>query len=162
MILAAFLLQVHRFAKERSDVMGWTGIPKHFDSASEKKQYLDSLFGDGIKVLISRMVSNEYYAAIQLADGTVTAEVIKTASRSAEFLYKAVSEDCGPIWTKCPQMILEILSPTENQWALKWRQDCADYNEAQRIKRRKYKKTAREKKKNERAQLKAAIAAALV
>lgn len=141
--------------------MGWTGIPKHFDSASEKKHYLDGLFEDGIKVILSRMVSNEYYAAIQLTDGTVTAYVVKTASRSAEFLYKGVSEDCGPVWTKCPQMILEILSPTENQWALKWRKECADYNEAQRIKRRKYEKIARDKKKNEKAQLKAAIAAAL-
>ena len=141
--------------------MGWTGIPKHFDSASEKKQYLDGLFGDGIKVLLSRMVSNEYYAAIQLDDGTVTAYVVKTASRSAEFLYKGVSEDCGPVWTKCPKMILDVLSPTESQWALEWRKKCAEYNEAQKIQRRKYKKTAREKKKNEKAQLKAAITAAL-
>jgi len=40
------------------------------------------------------------------------------------FSYKNMSEDMGPAQSECPESILDLLSPTESDWANEWRERC--------------------------------------
>jgi len=40
------------------------------------------------------------------------------------FGYKDMDEGMGPYDTKCPAAILDLLTPTTNEYALKWREAC--------------------------------------
>ena len=40
------------------------------------------------------------------------------------FSYKDMSEDMGPLYSDCPESILNLLTPTDNKRALAWRQKC--------------------------------------
>lgn len=40
------------------------------------------------------------------------------------FGYKDMPEDMGPIAHNCPERILNLLTPTDNEYALEWRRKC--------------------------------------
>ncbi|NSW83918.1 MAG: hypothetical protein HPY90_11735 [Syntrophothermus sp.] len=40
------------------------------------------------------------------------------------FGYKDMAEEMGPYFYNCPERILELLTPTDDEWALKWRETC--------------------------------------
>lgn len=40
------------------------------------------------------------------------------------FGYKDMDETMGPCESKCPKTILEMLTPTDSQWAKEWRERC--------------------------------------
>ena len=40
------------------------------------------------------------------------------------FGYKDMDETMGPCYYNCPEKILRILSPTTNEYAIKWRKKC--------------------------------------
>jgi len=40
------------------------------------------------------------------------------------FGYKDMDEGCGPCECDCPEKILKLLTPTTNEYALKWREAC--------------------------------------
>ena len=40
------------------------------------------------------------------------------------FAYKDMDESYGPCQCDCPKGILDLLSPTENEYALQWRKAC--------------------------------------
>jgi len=42
------------------------------------------------------------------------------------FLVSAIAEDEGPYASFCPQRILDVLSPTDNELALDWRERCME------------------------------------
>lgn len=42
------------------------------------------------------------------------------------FSYKDMDESMGPCECDCPLSILNMLSPTEDEWALAWRQRCRE------------------------------------
>jgi len=48
------------------------------------------------------------------------------------FGYKDMEESEGPCYYNCPERILKLLTPTTNEFALKWREKCWE-----RIKQRK-------------------------
>ena len=93
----------------------------------------------------SSMVGNVYYAAIR-AIGTynykektvmaipkeyqyVFAVVFLTSTNAKDvynFGYKDMDETCGPCEADCPKSILELLTPTDSEWANQWRQRCYD------------------------------------
>lgn len=87
-------------------------------------------------VLKSAMVGSTYYAAVRFttfdADENakidlVYASVIRTSSNRKDhcnFGYKAMHEDMGPHQCKCPKSILDLLTPTNNEFALAWRENC--------------------------------------
>lgn len=50
------------------------------------------------------------------------------------FGYKDIGEDCGPYECFCPNSILDKLSPTENEYALKWREECRKQNAKSKVK----------------------------
>lgn len=45
------------------------------------------------------------------------------------FWYKPMDETMGPYYWDCPKRILDLLSPTDNEVALNWRQSCRDKRE---------------------------------
>jgi hypothetical protein len=85
------------------------------------------------RVLKSAMVGTTYYAAIEYTieetgERKVFAAVALTeASRDGGWGYKDMDETVGPYETRCPASILDLLSPTDNQYALEWRQRCREY-----------------------------------
>ena len=119
------------------------------------KAECDSLIEDEngmFKVLRSSLVGSTYYAAVQkqksLSDYNEetkryeTVEIIPERERETfavvfltsvdnkryyNFCYKDMDESCGPCECKCPIVILNLLTPTTNKFALAWRQRCRDY-----------------------------------
>lgn len=51
-------------------------------------------------------------------------------SSRGEFGYKDMDEGMGPCESKCPARILDLLTPTDSEWANAWRQRCREYNAA--------------------------------
>jgi len=45
------------------------------------------------------------------------------------FGYKDMEESMGPYCYNCPERILDLLTPTSNELALKWRKKCSDRTE---------------------------------
>jgi hypothetical protein len=108
------------------------------------KAYLDAQFtyerpqedgsSRGLKVLASACPGNRvYYAATQvIADGKpgeVFAIVclVRWNPRDKEgyiFGYKDMEESMGPCEAECPARILDLLTPTDKEYALDWRKRC--------------------------------------
>ena len=125
--------------------MGWLFMPfTSMGGHKTAKSYLDAqltyenMLEDGsrrgLRLLASSCPGNRtYYAAVQeMADGvpgTVLAIVclVRWNPRSHDghqFGYKDMTETMGPCEADCPAAILDLLSPTDNQYALDWRARC--------------------------------------
>lgn len=93
------------------------------------------------------MIGNTYYAAIKLlkaykgedengksiyedltiSEQEVFAVVILTSVNNNDycnFAYKLMNETVGPCEANCPVSILTLLTPTNNKYALDWRERC--------------------------------------
>lgn len=126
--------------------MGWLSMPlSSMDGHRSAKAYLDAQFtysGEnegggrrGLTVLASRCPGNRvYYAAAQphgTDDDAVFAIICLVrwnprASDGYVFGYKDMTEHMGPCETACPQAILDLLGPTDHEYALAWRKRCRD------------------------------------
>lgn len=118
--------------------MGWTSYHANYykNGAVDRKTELDErMSGENERgkweVLKSAMRGSVYYAAIKrtMPDGNshVFGCVCLTSVDNKDwynFAYKDMSEDMGPGEAKCPASILNLLSPTENEYALAWRDRC--------------------------------------
>ena len=80
------------------------------------------------KVLKSAMVGTIYYGAVETTytDGKreVWCAVFLTRVDSDEFGYKDMEESMQPYYYDCPMSILKLLTPTDNEDSLKWRETC--------------------------------------
>lgn len=122
--------------------MGWTGYhATHYDkrgNIDRRAECDERMSGETERatweVLKSSMVGAVYYAAIRRTDketgeNHVFGCVCLTSVDNKDyynFSYKDMSEDMGPAESRCPLGILDLLSPTESEWALEWRQRCRD------------------------------------
>lgn len=126
--------------------MGWTGTymscPKGKDRINEAikqegynftKQYPDGGYRKS-EVIASAMVGTTVYLAVRRIDtqqdiDTVYGAVILTGynSQRSEFLTKSIDETMGPCECSCPKRILDLLSPTEYEYAKDWRKRCEEY-----------------------------------
>lgn len=122
--------------------MGWTEAPaRHFkaDGTVDVKAEMDDLYSfegerSSNQVIASSMVGSTYYAAVRRTDRetgeeTVWAGVARTGrplDRSFDIGYKDMDETCGPLECDCPKKILDLLSPTESEFALDWRRRCLE------------------------------------
>lgn len=135
--------------------MGW--ITKHVepDLSTRKvnaKKECDNLFLTGeatgvYSVKKSAMVGKTYYAAIELKRfnnatkrweerETFAAVILTDVDNKSvyNFGYKMMDETVGPCDDNCPESILKLLSPTEDEYALDWRKRCME--NAEKKKRR--------------------------
>lgn len=118
----------------------------------DRKAECDAYFLEGLnsgyyEVLKSAMVGSTYYAAvkplkkyggkdangndvhidIQENEQRVFAAIFLTSTDMTDyynFSYKDMDESCGPHQTDCPKGILDLLTPTESEWANEWRKAC--------------------------------------
>lgn len=110
--------------------MGWTSYhATHYKKGKvDRKAECDALFTDGYEVLKSAMVGSTYYAAIKHKGG-VSAAVCLTSTDMKDyfnFSYKDMDETMGPYNYDCPKGILDLLTPTENEYANNWRAACRE------------------------------------
>jgi hypothetical protein len=118
--------------------MGWLYM-QSLGGHSGPRQYLDAQFtyerpGHRCRVLRSALVGmRTYYAAVEIvrsaAEREVTAIVclVRYNPRDREgyvFGYKDMDETMGPCEADCPEPILDLLTPTDREYALAWRERC--------------------------------------
>jgi hypothetical protein len=129
--------------------MGWLYM-KSLKGHSGPRQYLDAQFTyerpDAIsKMLRSALVGMRvYYAAVELVriatgEREVWAAIclVRYNPRDPEryiFGYKDMEESMGPYECDCPAPILDLLTPTDREYALQWRARCRENIAARRAK----------------------------
>ena len=98
----------------------------------DRKKEMDSNTDEKYTVLKSTMIGTTYYAAIKYnLSEEVFGYVALTSSdkkRGNNFGYKGMDETCGPNESKCPISIINLLTPTDSEWANSWRDRCREYH----------------------------------
>lgn len=116
--------------------MGWTGT--HREKGLSHLDFFREEFGSNSVVAASSVGSTVYLAYQYTRDGKPTdigALVVLTRWERDDwhnFWYKDMSESSGPYNAKCPEQILNMLSPTNCEYSLEWRDRCRKYNEERR------------------------------
>lgn len=81
-----------------------------------------------LKKCIGKNEKGEYqYTDIPLSEQKIFGVVFLTSIDSKDyynFSYKDMDETVGPHYYDCPKSILDILSPTDSEYAKKWREKC--------------------------------------
>lgn len=121
--------------------MGWTSYhATHYKNGKvDRKAELDAMYNwedenRKCEVLRSSMVGSTYYAAVKSFNKTngyerVCAAICLTSTNSKDyynFAYKDMDETCGPYKYDCPKGILDLLTPTDSEWANNWREKCRE------------------------------------
>ena len=128
--------------------MGWTEYHAscYKNGKIDRKAECDALFNDDMvldhkiigkfEVLKSSMVGSTYYAAVKRTrfatetepeKSCVFAAVCLTSTNMKDyynFAYKDMDETCGPCNYDCPKKILDLLTPTDSEYAKNWREKC--------------------------------------
>lgn len=114
--------------------MGWTSYNaptqyKNGRTVIDRKTECNKLFdSERFEILKASMVGSTYYAAVRIRKtGDVFAEVILTRVNTKDyfnFAYKDLDETCGPSEDRCPKSILDLLTPTDSEYANNWRERC--------------------------------------
>ena len=112
--------------------MGWTSYRveptyKNGKVFIDRKAECDGHFDKNrCKILKSVMVGSTYYAAVAV-DNEVIAAVTLTRVDNKEycnFSYKGMDETMGPCEDNCPKGILDLLTPTDDEYANDQRKRC--------------------------------------
>ena len=127
--------------------MGWLYM-KSLKGHSGPHQYLDAQFTHERPDLISKVLRSAlvgmrvYYAAVEqvrIAAGQreVWAVIclVRYNPRDPEgyiFGYKDMEESMGPYECDCPEPILDLLTPTDREYAVQWRARCRENTAARR------------------------------
>lgn len=125
--------------------MGWTSYHASFykNGKIDRKAECDSIMNCDMvgnkgryEVLKSAMVGSTYYAAVKKTifktgdkpeKESVFGVVMLTSVNNKDyfnFSYKDMDESAGPGYYDCPKGILDMLTPTEYEWAKEWRERC--------------------------------------
>ena len=119
--------------------MGWTSynVPKPVNRKTEcdKASTWDEE-RSSCRVLKSVMKGSVWYGACEYTNKTTgESKVFGCVSLTAvdnkeydNFAIKQMDETMCPCYNDCPSGILKLLSPTENDYALKWRKACEAHN----------------------------------
>lgn len=102
--------------------MGWDYLT--IERPKSAKAFLDNEFKD--VVIASAMHGrNEYYAACRSKKSNEVFGLVVILDRTkGEFGFKSMDESMGPFYINCPLNILDMLTPTTNKYATKWREHC--------------------------------------
>ena len=139
--------------------MGWTSYHATYYKKGkiDRKAECDAYWTEGLNrgyynVLKSAMVGSTYYAAIQPLkknveknergeniyedipenEREVFAVIFLTSTDIKQyfnFAYKPMDETVGPYQYDCPKGILDLLTPTDNEYAKEWRKKCYEKHE---------------------------------
>lgn len=113
--------------------MGWTSYhATHYKNGKvDRKAEIDAMWNDGsgkYEVLKSAIKGRVYYAAIRTEE-KVFAAIYLTSTNSKDFFnfsYKDMTETMYPFYFDCPVEILNLLTETNNEYALEWRKKCRE------------------------------------
>lgn len=124
--------------------MGWTGMhrPKGETDRAFFEHELPFTLGKHGRIVECATVANVFYAAVKNNDdapfypGLTWALVVLMQRGRGEFNfhYKELDETMGPAEDRCPERILDLLSPTDHHWAAPWRERCRAYHAARKAK----------------------------
>jgi hypothetical protein len=109
--------------------MGSTSLhrePGQSDRAFFEAEFPDTLTQRG-EILACATIGGTFYAAVRDKDSGSTWALIILIIRSRgywNFTYKEMDETMGPAEDRCPARILDLLSPTDREYALDWRGRC--------------------------------------
>lgn len=122
--------------------MGWTSYNAKFynskgqvDRVKECEDILTEKNGPNGSWIPLKVIAKgrTVYAAVKRIkpDGTtyVFGAVVLTSTNMRDyynFSYKDMDETCGPCEAECPASILNLLTPTDNQYANEWRERCRE------------------------------------
>lgn len=109
-------------------------VQYHRPKGQTDREHLQAeLCGDALTILDSTTKGLTFYAAVRdNASGEVWGLVVLQQRLRGYYNYgrKAMGEDEGPYAYDCPDRILDLLSPTTNEYALAWRAQCRARNAA--------------------------------
>lgn len=122
--------------------MSWSyARARHFrqDGRVDVKAEMDDLYTRDTdrysdEVIASSMVGSTYYAAVRTTDKETGAQRVwagvahtrRDSDALYDFGFKDMSETSGPVTCDCPARILDLLSPTDSESALRWRERCRE------------------------------------
>ncbi|MBJ7469727.1 MAG: hypothetical protein JHD16_00415 [Solirubrobacteraceae bacterium] len=108
--------------------MGWTGGPAPKPRTARNLIAFDLGETFAERVVATHKDGTTIYAAFRSEDGNeVFGLVLLTDSGPGGIVYtKPVTEDMGPAEDRCPIRILDLLTDTDSDYALNWRQRCRD------------------------------------
>ena len=92
----------------------------------EIKQSYDGIY-EAIKIVEGKNLYGQkafYVALKKIEDGKVFACVYLTRRKNGSIAIKVIGESSGPGQIEAPLSFIELLSPTDNEWAKQWRADC--------------------------------------
>lgn len=94
-----------------------------------RKEMHDNIIGT---ILDDAFVKGVYYAAVRDdRDNSVWALVCLTATSTTDYYnfgYKEMADSWGPVVHDCPNRILNLLTPTDDESANRWREKCRKNN----------------------------------
>ena len=106
--------------------MGWTGM--HREKGTPNAEIFP--LGQGKEYVATATVDNTFYGAMRDTEtGVVSCLVILCRwypNDYENFCYKELHEDGCPFERKAPAHVLDALTPTNDENALIWRQECRD------------------------------------
>lgn len=112
--------------------MGWsfTHRPAGIDS---RKWAEDNLAGDLWNIVDFEAKRDAYYFVADKNDDSglrvlFVIGVQRVPRSEYNFGWKSCDEGMGPIWTTCPDRLLDLMGDAPNEWASDWRDRCRAYN----------------------------------
>jgi len=106
--------------------MEWFGSPEYEGHPKDSGYRLLATARDGFTAV---------YGALEIPGGDVVGVVWLTGYAPNDYYNfgtKGMSEDMGPGETRCPERILDMLTPTDSEWAQQWRAACRAYHAARK------------------------------
>lgn len=110
--------------------MGWSTY--HREPGQTDREHFTSQLDDTQQILECATIKSVFYAAVlDKRDGKVWGAVClmqRNLSGDYNFGVKEMSDTVGPCYYDCPDRILDLLTPTESEYANEWRKTCREAN----------------------------------
>ena len=103
--------------------MGWTGI---YNKPKSLKDFFFSEYNsENLEPIKCAVKGTTIYGAVKnKRTNEIFGLVVLTSNKKDEFMYKDMDDTCGPYHYDCPESILKLLTPTDNEYANNWRNEC--------------------------------------
>lgn len=106
--------------------MGWiytTNTRREMNIRKLIREHIPAIRDNRYQVIKEYVRDKVWYAALlEPQTGVIFAAVVPTDASETDFGYNFQTEETGPVQTGCPKAILDMLSDTDDERALKWRQ----------------------------------------
>ena len=102
--------------------MGWTG---HYTNRPAEEVVREELSYDGYNTIVANRGAKFW---VLEREGERFAVVVLVRRRDGMVYTKVMTEDMGPYEYAFPLSFLDLLSPTDNEYALNWRERVREYH----------------------------------